>query len=628
MNKLFLRIAFMAAFATALSQAQAQTFINYQASLQKPGTNTPLEPIPDGNVIAVVTIFKNGIFSDNPIYQETHKSVAVKKGLVNFQIGTGTRSFTSDFYTNIIWNINTPYYVKIDYFSGPTAIITGSMQPLSSVPYSNNAATALKADTAKVALKIAGLENDLNGKFVGSVQVFGMNEGAAIISGSNWQRVTRTCYDHIGNLFGDNGNMNNKINLPTAGTRREYYLVIRKGDNVNICAGVENLGRGAMGSEWRFYLGWKNKAGHKFQLGRNWGGNDDGTVDWVKIPPMSSYPDFSHPMYWHLEARINPNCPASNMKVHSIHVVAFDKVITSPNDTIAVNIDTDNKLGQESTYELGIKGGLQINPSRYATILGSDLALGTEDGRNRGTKPNQRALVHGDIDDRLLVNYNGDYEGGVEIQSALSIRKEKEFKIDVGTKLTGITNTDGVVYYEVVGQEYHVFGGNILSDDKFTHGLGTSDYPFSHAYIRGLTRTGVLEITGGGDIIEKAKNTEGVQAGEVVVIDPTQANQVKRSQKAYDKTVIGVVSGAGGIKHGMQLAQEGLLDGNTNFAIAGRVYVKVTGKVKIGDLLTTSEKAGYAMAVKSMKKAFGATIGKALSEPNAEGLVLMLVMMR
>jgi hypothetical protein len=378
MNKLFLRIAFMAAFATvlSLSQANAQTFINYQASIQKPDNLNKLIPIPDGEVTAVVTIFKDATFSNTSIYQETHKSVAVKNGLVNFQIGTGARSFTSDFYSNIKWNIDKPYYVKIDYFSGPNSIITGSMQPLFSVPYANSAAIAQKADTSKVALKIAGLENDINGKFVGSVQVFGMNEGAAIIAGPNWQRVSRTSYDQIESLFGFNGHMNLKYNLPAAGTRREYYLVIRKGDGVNDCAGAETLGRNAMGSEWRFYLSWINKAGHKFQVGRNWGGNDDGTADWIKIPPMSSYPEFTGPRYWHLEARMNPNCPNTNMKVHSIHVVAYDKPITLPNDSVAVNIDSDNRLGSESTYELGIKGGIQITPSRTVRMYAAEFTGG------------------------------------------------------------------------------------------------------------------------------------------------------------------------------------------------------------------------------------------------------------
>jgi hypothetical protein len=48
-----------------------------------------------------------------------------------------------------------------------------------------------------------------------------------------------------------------------------------------------------------------------------------------------------------------------------------------------------------------------------------------------------------------------------------------------------------------------------------------------------------------------------------------------------------------------------MLDGNTNFAFAGRVFVKVTGNVEAGDLLTTADKAGYAMRAKNMKKAMG-----------------------
>jgi hypothetical protein len=583
MNKLFLRIAFMAAFATALSlsQTNAQTFINYQASIQKPDGNNKLIPIPDGEVTAVVTIFKDATFSNTSIYQETHKSVAVKNGLVNFQIGTGARSFTSDFYSNIKWNIDKPYYVKIDYFSGPNIVITGSMQPLSSVPYANSAANAQKADTAKVALKIAGLENDVNGKFAGAVQVFGMNEGAAIIKGSDWQRVTRTCYDHIENLFGSNGHMNLKYNLPAAGTRREYYLVIRKGDGVKDCAGTETLGRNAMGSEWRFYLSWKNKAGHKFQLGRNWGGNDDGSLDWVKIPQMSSYPDFGHPMYWHLEARINPNCPASNMKVHSIHVVAFDKIITSPNDTVAVNIDSDNKLGKESTYEFGIKGGIVINPSREVSV------------------------------------YN-----------ALTIIKEKEFRIDVGTKLAGVTNPSGVVYYEVVGSESHVFGGNILSDDSQNHGLGTTNHPFAHAYIRGLTRTGVLEITG-GDVAEARHSTTGEQLpkGSVVVFDANEKGKVRLTNKPYDRKVAGVISGAGKYYAGVTLLQEELQKGAMPVAQIGTVEVLTIGPVEVGDLLTTSEVEGYAKVANDAIRGIGCVIGKATTtlKEGERGLVEMQI---
>jgi len=92
--------------------------------------------------------------------------------------------------------------------------------------------------------------------------------------------------------------------------------------------------------------------------------------------------------------------------------------------------------------------------------------------------------------------------------------------------------------------------------------------------------------------------------------------------------VTGVVSGAGGIQPGIGLTQEGIFQGNTKVALGGKVKVKVVGKVQPGDLLTSSSTPGCAMAVKNRRKAFGAVIGKALAAPDAEGLVLMLVMMR
>ncbi|MEM2618511.1 MAG: hypothetical protein QW356_03355 [Candidatus Hadarchaeales archaeon] len=53
----------------------------------------------------------------------------------------------------------------------------------------------------------------------------------------------------------------------------------------------------------------------------------------------------------------------------------------------------------------------------YVWINGSDLALGLDDGRSKGSQTGQRALVHGspgDID-QLVINYDGDFEGGVWI---------------------------------------------------------------------------------------------------------------------------------------------------------------------------------------------------------------------
>ncbi len=53
-------------------------------------------------------------------------------------------------------------------------------------------------------------------------------------------------------------------------------------------------------------------------------------------------------------------------------------------------------------------------------IPGSDILLGTDDGRPIGEKPLQRALVHGN-EDELFVNYNADFEGGTIINSDLTV---------------------------------------------------------------------------------------------------------------------------------------------------------------------------------------------------------------
>lgn len=161
---------------------------------------------------------------------------------------------------------------------------------------------------------------------------------------------------------------------------------------------------------------------------------------------------------------------------------------------------------------------------------------------------------------------------------------------------------------------------------------GSPDYALSvkgDMDVRGSGSVRCLEIKGGCDWYEEANAKEIIQPGHVVTIDTdAPINSVKLSSNAYDPLVTGVVSGAGGINPGIGLQQKNVLEGNTKVAMGGKVKVYVTGEVKPGDLLTSSNKPGYAMTVKNRKKAFGAVLGKALSIPDSERLVLMLVMMQ
>lgn len=150
------------------------------------------------------------------------------------------------------------------------------------------------------------------------------------------------------------------------------------------------------------------------------------------------------------------------------------------------------------------------------------------------------------------------------------------------------------------------------------------------AYIDGRASVSVIEIRGGADLAERF-NVGGDKAepGTLMVIDPQHPGQLTISRSAYDTKVAGIVSGAGDVKPGLTLHQQGVLEGNTEVAIAGRVYVKSigsNGSIEPGDLLTTSDQPGYAMKATDPDRSHGAVIGKAMTGLKAgTGLVLVLV---
>jgi hypothetical protein len=149
-------------------------------------------------------------------------------------------------------------------------------------------------------------------------------------------------------------------------------------------------------------------------------------------------------------------------------------------------------------------------------------------------------------------------------------------------------------------------------------------------WANGLAKVKTLQILGGADIVERFETGDQELApGTVVVIDALHAGELRASVQAYDHRVAGVVSGAGGIAPGLQLGQEGVMDGETPVAMSGRVYVRCTttnGGIRPGDLLTTSEDEGLAMRATDPERSHGAVIGKAMSSLDAgTGLVLVLV---
>jgi hypothetical protein len=149
----------------------------------------------------------------------------------------------------------------------------------------------------------------------------------------------------------------------------------------------------------------------------------------------------------------------------------------------------------------------------------------------------------------------------------------------------------------------------------------------------GRIYTQVLTITGGSDLSENFDvnaETDELQPGMIVSIDPKNPGELVLARSAYDAKVAGIVSGAGGVKPGMLMGQKGTLaDGKHPVALTGRVYCQVDagfGAIEPGDMITTSTTPGHGMKATDRERAFGSIIGKAMTGlANGKGLVLVLV---
>lgn len=129
------------------------------------------------------------------------------------------------------------------------------------------------------------------------------------------------------------------------------------------------------------------------------------------------------------------------------------------------------------------------------------------------------------------------------------------------------------------------------------------------------------------DYAEFMLKDEPLQAGDVVIKNESGTGYIK-SRIAYDPRVVGVYSDNYGHCIGADpvLTHEENLEAYAAVGLAGRVKVKVTGEVKVGDLLVASSVPGVAMASKQFTP--GTVIGKALEanrEPNITRIEMLIM---
>lgn len=128
------------------------------------------------------------------------------------------------------------------------------------------------------------------------------------------------------------------------------------------------------------------------------------------------------------------------------------------------------------------------------------------------------------------------------------------------------------------------------------------------------------------DYAEYFEKNEEVEAGDIVILNPNGNGYIK-SRYAYDNLVVGVCSDS----YGHILGGDGSKDVDDKYipiGLAGRVDVKVVGKINKGDLLISSNIPGVAMKAEEYK--VGTVIGKALEIHNEDNIkkIKMLIMNR
>jgi hypothetical protein len=221
---------------------------------------------------------------------------------------------------------------------------------------------------------------------------------------------------------------------------------------------------------------------------------------------------------------------------------------------------------------------------------------------------------------------------------SLAIDQDGNVSIEGGLALPGNFGPDN--QYVGFHGNHICFGHPGVSEDfigykantfYFKDSPGGGDVSDPNVVIGGRTTTRVLEITGGSDLAEPfpISYSSELPPGSAVIIDDENPGHLTLSSNPYDRRVAGIVSGAGGINSGLTLSQQGVMEGDQNIALSGRVYVLATasnGAIKPGDLLTTSSIPGHAMKSTDKARSHGAIIGKAMgSLEEGEDLVLVLV---
>jgi hypothetical protein len=182
--------------------------------------------------------------------------------------------------------------------------------------------------------------------------------------------------------------------------------------------------------------------------------------------------------------------------------------------------------------------------------------------------------------------------------------------------VSGVNNSGGTGIYGASNGEAGHFEGRVSVNGDHV--------------VSGTVTVGVdILLSGGQDCAEEFDIVTDADAepGNVMVFNSDAT--LRACDRAYDKRVAGVVSGAGDYKPAVVLDKHPSSHRRAPVGLVGKVFCKVDAgyaPIDVGDVLTTSPTIGHAMKATDRAAAFGTVIGKALrSLPSGQGLIPIVI---
>jgi hypothetical protein len=330
-------------------------------------------------------------------------------------------------------------------------------------------------------------------------------------------------------------------------------------------------------------------------------------------------------------------------------------------------------LGGGSNPMLKFKSG--INDIGFVQAFSGDIRLGVATANTTGkvalmAQGENRLYIHGNTSNTSTMEFHQDNNhigsltanssGDISITTTAVdglVRLNTQLYVNGSQNRVGIGTTAPTETLQIVGNTLLSNGGSLFLQKvgglrtveiKSTEsgadgasmllynnaGVATIEIDADYGDGDGRVITSELQIRGGSDLAENFDITEEeekyVKPGMLVSIDTQKEGQLCITKKEKDTKIVGVISGANGIKPGMLMGQQGTIAfGKHPIALVGRVYVLCTnegGEINAGDFLTSASQKGFAKKAINLKNAQGAIIGKAMGKKDSKtGYVLVLI---